>query len=180
MKKILMLIVALMIFIFNSLSKAQDGALRDKKMNIEIIKDKDFIKIFSQITSSYKDNFRTLPKTLNFTNPYDTTYDLLVKFNEVEQATLNYSAGSTVLVESFKYRKDMKDLEKLLATIRGALPDDFIYSCQYDLLSKFIYIDFHQNPESKQIHTGFPEHINVRYDEYFLLSLSITNSTIKN
>ena len=109
-------------------------------------------------------DFAPLPKTLESHTYLDTSWDVSLRLPGAREAKLIKSNGAATLTETFSFENEF-GLPALLEKIKASLPDDYVYSLDYDSSSHTYDYTFMISPQSKVKHIGYPNYFHLTGDE---------------
>jgi hypothetical protein len=143
-------------------------------------RDEGFKSAMVDILSAAGHDFATVPKRMESYHYLDTIWDVNMKLPGAKEAKLNKSNGAAILTETFAFT-DTTGLDRLLQKIKASLPDDYVYSLDYDPASHTYDYTFEPNPLSKVKHTGYPSYLHMTGDtETVFLFIGLSPSSLIN
>ena len=126
-------------------------------------RDENFSRALIALMSDAGHNFSSVPKKLESYHYLDTLWDVSSKLPGAKEAKLNMSNGSAILTETFAFT-DTTGLDKLVQKVKATLPDDYVYSLDFDPASHTYDYTFEPNPMSKVKHIGYPNYFHITGD----------------
>lgn len=127
-------------------------------------KEEGFNRSMKTILSAAAYDFSTLPRTLQSHEYLDTTWDVGVILPGADDAKLSKNNGASILTETFSFTADT-GLARLLEKIKASLPDDYVYSLDYDPATETYDYTFDIDPTSGKKHLGYPGYIHLTGDK---------------
>ena len=127
-------------------------------------KDEDFARTLKTVLSASAVDFASLPRTMESHQYLDTSWDVSMYLPGANEAKLTKNNGASILTETFSF-KDEGGLDDLLQKIKASLPDDYVYSLDYDPASHTYDYTFEIDPVSKKKHQGYPSYFHLTGDK---------------
>ena len=152
-----------LVFLFSNVlfSQAQEW---HSVLNDSPRKDEEFSHAMKALLSAAVYDFVTLPRTMESHEYLDTTWDVGAILPGADNAKLTKNNGASILTETFSFTDDA-GLDKLLEKIKSSLPDDYVYSLDYDRATETYDYTFDIDPASKKKHIGYPGYIHLTGDK---------------
>jgi hypothetical protein len=126
-------------------------------------KDEDFSKKLIQVLSAANSDFTSLPRTMESHQYLDTTWDMSKLLPGADEAKLTKNNGASILTVTYSFKEET-GLSNLLQKIKASLPEDYVYSVDFDPASHTYDYTFEIDPASKKKHPGYPSYFHLTGD----------------
>ncbi|WP_295667550.1 hypothetical protein [uncultured Mucilaginibacter sp.] len=160
MRRSLILLAGLLLFVIAA--KAQDQENLKQTPVKRGLKNVVFDNALKEIVASSRHYFKSLQNDSGMRSIIDTVYTTSFKFKEKNTATLTCAKQYVTL--GIQFNLSGVGFNNFLKNLNASLPANYVYTEEYDALSKQDYYSFFPKDGTKTVPAGYPGKITVSTD----------------
>jgi hypothetical protein len=160
MRRSLILLAGVLLFIFAA--NAQDEVVLKQYPVKKGVKNAVFDKALTDIAVSSRHYFKSLQNDSGIPSIIDTVFTTSFRFKEQNTATLTCAKAYVTL--AIQFNLSGMALVNFIKNLNASLPANYVYTEEYDALSKQDYYTFFPKAGTKTIPAGFPGKITLSTD----------------